>query len=175
MSWGHGAEAASGRARGIERMHARLADGAGLAFGADGFAVVLITRRLAERDGLGKGQLAQKGLEVGGILAGGIEADVEVRGGEALLDAAEELVEALVADVGFRELGGGANGLEVVVEEGDVVAIACGIEADANDNGLGSRARVVGHGRNLQEQDKCCEAGSREHPPQSRLGRGQSL
>jgi hypothetical protein len=123
--------------------------GVGLVLRENCFAVVLITNGLAEGDGLGEGKVVEKGLEVGGVLAGDVEADAEMGGGEALLHGKEKLEEALVAGVGFGELGGRAEVLEVAIEKGDVVAEACGIDADADGQGLGSEVGRVVHGREL--------------------------
>jgi hypothetical protein len=123
--------------------------GVGLVLRENCFAVVLITNGLAEGDGLGEGEVVEKGLEVGGVLAGDVEADVEMGGGEALLHGEEKLEEALVAGVGFGELGGRAEVLEAAIEEGDVVAEACGIDADADGQGLGGEVGCVVHGREL--------------------------
>ena len=69
--------------------------------------------------------------QIVGILPGGVETDDEVNRAVALDDAFEPLAEEGVAGgrLGEGEFGGG--GLEVVAEEGGVVAIAGGVDADA--------------------------------------------
>ena len=69
--------------------------------------------------------------QVVGVLSGGVEADDEVDGAVALGDAFEALAEEGIAGgrLGEGEFVGG--GLEVVAEEGGVVAVAGGVDADA--------------------------------------------
>jgi hypothetical protein len=69
--------------------------------------------------------------EIVGVLSGGIEANEEVDGSVALGDGLEALVEAAVAVGRLDEGEFGGGGLEVVVKEGDVVAVARRVDADA--------------------------------------------
>ena len=75
--------------------------------------------------------MRQEVEEVVGVLAGGVEADDEGDGGVSAAMLVESLAELVVAvgGLGEREFGGG--GLEVVAEEGGVVAVARGVDADA--------------------------------------------
>jgi hypothetical protein len=66
-----------------------------------------------------------------GILPGGIEADDERDGAVPLADALEALPEAGIAGGRLRELEFVGGGLEVVAEEGGVVAISGRVDADA--------------------------------------------
>jgi hypothetical protein len=69
--------------------------------------------------------------QIVGILPGGVEPDDEVAGAVALDDAFEALAEQRVPGgrLGKLQLVGGR--LEVVLEEGGVVAVAGGVDADA--------------------------------------------
>jgi hypothetical protein len=73
--------------------------------------------------------------EVVGVVAGGVEADGEgdgrVAAGE-VLEAAAELGVA-VGRLGEEQLGGG--GLEVLAQEGGVVAVAGGVNTDTDAGG----------------------------------------
>ena len=67
-----------------------------------------------------------------GILPGSVETDEEVNEPVALDDAFEPLPEQGVASGGRGELQFVGGGLEVVAEEGGVVAVAGGVDADAD-------------------------------------------
>jgi hypothetical protein len=69
--------------------------------------------------------------QIVGILPGRVETDDEVNGAVALDDAFESLAEESVAGGRFGELEFVGGGLEVVAEEGGVVAIVGRVDADA--------------------------------------------
>jgi hypothetical protein len=84
----------------------------------------------------------EEGEEVIGVLAGGVEADGEVDGRVPPRDLVETVAELRVAGGGLGEGQLGGGGLEVVVEEDGVVAIAGGVEADADPSRLRRRRRL---------------------------------
>jgi len=49
-------------------------------------AVALVASRFAHGDGLGERQLAEEGLQISGVLAGGVDADVKMGGGKSSLE-----------------------------------------------------------------------------------------
>ena len=65
------------------------------------------------------------------VLPGRVETDDEVNGAIALEDAFESLPEEGIADGRLGELEFGGGGLQIVAEEGGVVAIAGRVDADA--------------------------------------------
>jgi hypothetical protein len=93
-----------------------------------------------------KGQLVQPGEEVVGVGTGDIEADEEADAAVAVQQLREALAQLAVALGGFgdEQLRGGL--LQVLVEEGGVVAVACGVDADADRSGrrIGSGGCVLG-------------------------------
>ena len=70
----------------------------GGAFGEVGLLVILVAFGLADGQGQGQGQAAEEVFEIGGILAGGVDADVEVRLGMLLV----QLLQAFAAGPGSR-------------------------------------------------------------------------
>src|SRR5262245_8674579 len=108
-------------------------DGVGLVAAEDGGAVVLVALRVAAGQGQGerRAQAAQEVEEVVGILAGGVEADDEEARAVAAGDLFEPLPELAVAGGRLGELEFLGGGLEVVAQEGGVVAVARGVDADA--------------------------------------------
>ncbi len=108
-----------------------------------GGAVVFVALGIAAGEGEGEGagagvrpaELVEEVEQVVGVLAGGVESDDEVDGSVALGDALEALAELVVSGggLGEGEFVGGA--LEVVFEEGGVVAVAGRVDADAAASG----------------------------------------
>ena len=87
-------------------------------------------------------ELLEEVQQVVGILAGGVEADDEGDGAVAAGDGFEPLAEQGVAGGGLGEGQFVGGGLEVVAEEGGVVAVAGGVDADADaGGGAGERLR----------------------------------
>ncbi len=76
------------------------------------------------RLGVRRAESVEEVEEVVGVLPGGVEADDEVDGAVALGDAFEALAELGVAGGGLGEGQFVGGGLEVVAEEGGVVAVA---------------------------------------------------
>lgn len=140
-------------------------DRVGLAFGKEGQAVVLITGRLANGDGFRKRELAQKGLEVGGILAGRVEADMEMHIGEALVNVVKEAADVVIACLGLDELGRGADGVEPAIEKRNVMAITSGVKADTDGHDRVESSSRIGHGANSRKKANAGKQAVR--PPQS--------
>src|SRR5271166_5866827 len=149
-------------------------DGIGLAFGKESFAIALVAGRLANGDGGGERQAAQEGLQVGGVLAGGIDADVEVHGPSALLQDLELLQQLVVTLARLGNLAGRTGGLEILAQEGNVMTIARGVKTDAKGDALRSR-QCCRHDEVLTTEIlRQVRNGSRESPP-SMLRRRSSL
>ena len=79
--------------------------------------------------------------EVVGVLPGGIETDNEVNGAVALSEAFEALAELGIAGGGLAEGQFVGGGLPIVAQEGGVVAVACGVDADADARRRAGRNR----------------------------------
>ena len=77
--------------------------------------------------------------EVVGVLSGGIETDDEVNGAVALGNSFEALTELGIAGGGLDEGQLVGGGLQVVAEEGGVVSVSCGVDADADARGRAGR------------------------------------
>src|SRR5262245_35118345 len=105
--------------------------------------IVLVAFGLAYGDGHRQRQRAEKAFEIGSILTGGIDADVEVGLGMLLVQPFQALAEVLIALLILQDgqrLGGR---LPVGAQKRDAVAVARGVDADA-DAGLWVRK---GHAR----------------------------
>src|SRR5262249_15956397 len=122
--------------------------GVGLLAAEEGGAVVLVALGIAARQGEGERGGRSRSRGVGGacgrtaeavheveqglrIRPGGMEADDEVTGAVLLVDAFEALPEGGIAGgrLGKRQLG--SSGLKILLEEGGVMAVARGVDADA--------------------------------------------
>jgi len=116
-------------------------DGVGLLRPEERGAVVLVALGVAAGKGDGEwvgmggadGTALEEVEEVIGVLPGGIEPEVKVVEVRVLLgDALESLSEKEVAVGGLGEGKFVGGGLELGVEEGSVVSVACGVDADAD-------------------------------------------
>ena len=115
----------------------------GGAFGEVGLLIVLVAFGLADGDGHGQVEAAEEVFEIGGVLAGGIDADVEVGLGMLLMQLLEAFLQGLIAGAVLHHgerLGGR---LAIGPEEGDAMTVACGVDADAD----AVEGRGGGHGR----------------------------
>ena len=119
-------------------------DGIGLVGSEKGGAVVFGALGIAAGDGEGEGrdgvgvglaESVEEVEEVVGVLAGGVEADDEQHRSLPQGDAFQALAEAGVAGGRLGELQFVGGGLEVVLEEGDVVAVAGRVDSDAAASG----------------------------------------
>lgn len=110
-------------------------DRIGLLIAEDRGAVVLDALRIAagdaQRPTSRRGELAQEVHQVVGILPGHIEADVERTESVALGERLEPSAELGVAVSGLGEGEFVGSGLQILLEEGGIVAVARGIDADA--------------------------------------------
>ena len=136
----------------------------GLAFGVVGGAfgevrllVVLVAFGLADGQGDGQGQAAQEVFEIGGVLAGGVDADVEVGLGMLLVQLLQTFVEGLVAGSAFEDGHGLGGGLAIGAQEGDAMAVACGVDADA-DTVQGVVVWDIRALRNVEKEPACWPA-----------------
>lgn len=118
-------------------------DGVGLLAAEEGGTIVFVALRIAAGDENGEGRRAsgasrgsgegvQEVQQVVGVLAGGIEADDEGDIGVTLGEALQALPQGGIADGGLGELQLGGGGLEIVAEEGGIMAVARGVDADAD-------------------------------------------
>jgi hypothetical protein len=110
-------------------------DGVGFLVTVDGDAIVLVALGVAAGEaelGLVQAQPLEESEEVVGVGAGGIEADLEVNLAVPAGEIGETLTQARVALGRFGDFQVGGGRLEVGVEEGDVVAVTRGVDADAN-------------------------------------------
>ena len=83
----------------------------------------------------------QEGQQVGGVLAGGVHADAKVDARVLAGHLGQTLFQGLVSAPGFEELQRLGSRLEVFAEEGDMVAVARRVEADADDRVRSTWAR----------------------------------
>ena len=102
------------------------------AFGEVRFLIVLVAFGLADRQGHGQAEAAQEVFEIGGVLAGGIDADMEMGLGMFLMQLIEALLQGPIAGLVFQDGKGLGGGLAIGPEEGDAMAVACGVDADAD-------------------------------------------
>jgi hypothetical protein len=70
-------------------------------------------------------------FEIGCVLTGGIDADVEVRLGVLLVEGLEAFVQRLIAGPVFQDGEGFGSGRAIGSQEGDPMTVACGVDADA--------------------------------------------
>jgi hypothetical protein len=71
-------------------------------------------------------------FEIGSVLAGSVDAHVEVGLGMLLVQLLQALVQSLVAGAVFENGQGLGGGLAIGAQEGDAMAVACGVDADAD-------------------------------------------
>jgi hypothetical protein len=94
----------------------------------------------------------QKVEQIVGILPRRIEADAEVDGAVLLGNAFEALPQEGIASGGLGEREFGGSRLEVVVEEDGIVAVAGGVDADAEAAWRWRSRCVVWYHRNLERE-----------------------
>jgi len=104
----------------------------GGAFGEVGLLVILVAFGLADGEGDGQGQAAEEVFEIGRILSGGVDADMEARLGMLLVELLQAFVQSQVAGSAFEHSHGFGSNLAIGAEEGDAMAVACGVDADAD-------------------------------------------
>ena len=145
----------------------------GGALGEVGLLIVLVALGLADGDGHGQVEAAEEVLEVGGVLAGGVDADVEMGIGMLFMQLIEAFLQGLVAGAVLHDGQGLGGRLAIGPEEGDAVAVACGVDADAD----AVEGRGGGHGRSPGSEvtgkrpGRHASSRRRESPPGD-LGRG---
>src|SRR5262245_15694470 len=121
--------------------------------------IVLVALGLADGEGDGAVEAAEELLEVGGVLAGSVDADVEVGPRMAAAQLIEAIAQGLVAGaiLGDGERLGGRT--EIGPEEAGTVAVAGGVDPGAD----AVEARRGGHGghpgRQGGKEDECRGAG----------------
>jgi hypothetical protein len=162
-------------------------DGIGLLTAEESGAVVFVALRVAARDGeRGAGQgaavarrvlaeVVEEVQQVVGVLAGGIEPDDEGDGGVAEGEAFEAVAELGVAGGGLGEGEFGGGGLEVVAQEGGVVAVARGVDADADAGGGAGGGCGAGAGCGDIAPPERCRKGTWPRGSSGSVGRRGSL
>ena len=140
----------------------------GGAFGEVGLLVILVAFGLADGQGHGQVEAAKEVFEIGGVLAGGVDADVEVGLGMLLVEMFETILQGLIAGLVFDDGERFGGGLAIGPEEGDAMAVACGVDADADaverssgDDHEGPPRREVPAGHRVRQASR----GAREPPP----------
>ena len=97
-----------------------------------GLLIILVAFGLADGDGHGQVEAAEELFEIDGVLAGGIDADVEVGLRMLFVQLIKALLQGLIAGAVLhhgQRLGGR---LAIGSEEGDAVTVACGVDTDAD-------------------------------------------
>jgi hypothetical protein len=141
------ADGEAGAGAGLDRI--------GLLRAVDAQAIVLVALRVAAGEGeLGAldVQLVQPGEQVVGVGAGDVEADEEADAavlGELVDQIAEALPQLGVALRRLDDFEFGRGALELVVQERGVVAVACGVDADADGGARRTRRAPHVSGRSL--------------------------
>lgn len=124
-------------------------EGIGLLGAEERGAIVLVALRIAAGDGHGerglrgrragagragarRSESVQEVQQIVGVLSGGIDTDDEVDGAMPLGDVFESLAKLGVAGGRLCELQFSGRGLQVVAQEGGVVAVARDVDADAD-------------------------------------------
>jgi hypothetical protein len=106
-------------------------------------------------------------FEVGGLLPGGIDADVEVGLGVLAGEGLEALLQRLVAGPVLQDGEGLGSRQAIRPQEGDPMAVACGVDADAD--ALEGRGRGYGSPPERREGESALgpvrAGGRRERPP----------
>jgi hypothetical protein len=111
-------------------------DRIGLLLAVDAQAIVLVALRVAAGDrerGVVDVQFVQPGEEVVGIGAGDVGADIELDVAVFVDQVREAVTQLGVAGGGFDHFQFGGGLVQVGVEEGGIVAVARGVDADADD------------------------------------------
>lgn len=97
-----------------------------------GLLVILVAFRLADGQGQGQRQASQEVFEVGGVLAGGVDADVEVGLGVLPVQRLQAFLQGLVTSPALEDGHGLGGRLAIGAQEGDAMAVARGVDADAD-------------------------------------------
>ena len=104
----------------------------GGAFGEVRFPIILVALGFADGEGHGQVEAAEELFEIGGVLAGGVDADVEVSLGMLFMQLLQAFLQGLIAGAVLHHgerLGGR---LAIGPEERDTMTVACGIDSDAD-------------------------------------------
>jgi hypothetical protein len=148
---GHFAQEDHGRCRGQcgggllddgEARHGLAFGVVGGAFGEVGLLIILVAFGLADGQSHGQVQAAEKGFEIGRILAGRVDPDVEARLGMLLMEMLQTFLQGVIAGLIFQD-GERLGGREAIrPEERDTMTVACGVNPNAN----AVERRSRGHG-----------------------------
>ena len=113
--------------------------GHGLALGVVGGAlgevrllIILVALGFADGEGHGQIEAAEELLEIDGVLASGIDADVEVGLRMLFLQLLQAFLEGLIAGAVLHDGERFGGRLTIGPEEGDTMTVACGINTDAD-------------------------------------------
>jgi len=96
------------------------------------FAVCLVASRLSDGDRGVQVASVQPLQEVLGILHSGIDADVQVQLGMLASELVEGVLEFLIPLGGFGEVEGFGGGPFLLIEKGNMMCIASGIDPDSD-------------------------------------------
>jgi hypothetical protein len=97
-----------------------------------GFLVVFVAFGLADGHRQGQVEAAEEMFEIGGVLPGGVDADVEVGLRMLLVQLHQAVVQSLVAGSILENGEGLGRRLAIGPEETNAMTVACGVNADAN-------------------------------------------
>ena len=154
-------------------------DRIGLFAAEQGGAIVLVALRIAAGEGEAAGgesrrlgcrwcgESVEEVQQVGGARSGGSNAEEEVNGVVSLGELLQLLLELGLAVGVFDEGEFGGGELEVVAEEDGLVAVACGVDADAEAHGGSGSLRVgwLGWSHGVSGKSWCAWGRSRAAPP----------
>ena len=115
----------------------------------------------------GQGQAAQKAFEIGGILPGRVDADVELGLRMLPMQTLELLLQCLIAGLGFHDCERLGGGLMIGPAKRHAMTVARGVDADAD--ALERRRRTHGF---LRDEEEC---GWEGHPNRLASQRAVSL
>lgn len=115
-----------------ETCHSLALGVVGSAFGEVGLLIVPIAFGLADGDGAGQGEAAQEGFDIGRVLTGGVDADVEVGLGMLVMELFEPFLQGAIAGPVFQDGERLSGRLVIGSTERNPMAVACGVDANTD-------------------------------------------
>src|SRR5262249_56683540 len=116
----------------VERRHGLALGVVGGALGEMRLLIVLIAFWLSYGDGHRQGQATQEAFEIGSVLAGGINPNVEVCLGMLLVQQPQPFAELLVALLVLQDSERFCSRLPIRAQERNPIAVARGVDANAD-------------------------------------------